>query len=46
MPQEPTAVAEGAARPPRRRTRGRVSPALWIAVVVLYPLASLLFRLR
>jgi 1-acyl-sn-glycerol-3-phosphate acyltransferase len=41
-------VAEGgsAPRPPRRRTRGRVSAALRFAVLVVYPVASLLFRLR
>lgn len=33
-------------RPPRRRTRGRIPPALRFAVVVVYPAASLLFRLR
>jgi 1-acyl-sn-glycerol-3-phosphate acyltransferase len=42
----PDATAEGAARPPKRRTRGRVPLALWIAVAVVYPLAALLFRLR
>jgi 1-acyl-sn-glycerol-3-phosphate acyltransferase len=40
--------AEGgsAPRPPRRRTRGRISAALRFAVLVVYPVASLLFRLR
>ena len=28
------------------RTRGPVSPALWLCIVVIYPVASLLFRLR
>jgi 1-acyl-sn-glycerol-3-phosphate acyltransferase len=43
-----TAVAEGgqSSRPPRRRTRGRVPLALWVAVLVVYPTAALLFRLR
>ena len=39
-------VAVSGPRPPKRRTRGRVPLALWVAVVVVYPLASLLFRLR
>lgn len=43
-PSFPTAAAESASRP--RRGRGRVSPALWIAVAVVYPVAALLFRLR
>ena len=34
------------ARPSRRRTRGRIPAALRFAVVVVYPVASLLFRLR
>ncbi len=46
MAQDASAVADGAARLPKRRTRGRVSLALWIAVVVVHPLAALLFRLR
>lgn len=49
MPQDasfPTASAEGPARPPERRTRGRLPLALWIAVAVVYPVAALLFRLR
>jgi 1-acyl-sn-glycerol-3-phosphate acyltransferase len=43
-----TAVAEGGQppRPPRWRTRGRVPLALWVAVLVVYPAAALLFRLR
>jgi 1-acyl-sn-glycerol-3-phosphate acyltransferase len=32
--------------PSRRRTRGRISAALWLCVAVVYPLVSLLFRLR
>lgn len=36
----------GGPRPPKRRTRGRVPPALWIAVLVVYPLSALLFRIR
>jgi 1-acyl-sn-glycerol-3-phosphate acyltransferase len=42
----PTAVGENGPRPPKRRTRGRMPLALWIAVAVVYPLAALLFRLR
>jgi 1-acyl-sn-glycerol-3-phosphate acyltransferase len=37
-------------RPPRRpgkwRTRRPVPPGIWLAIVVVYPVASLLFRLR
>jgi 1-acyl-sn-glycerol-3-phosphate acyltransferase len=32
--------------PSRWRTRGRVPAALWLCVVLVYPLVSLLFRLR
>ena len=49
MPEDgsvPTVVGESGARPPKRRTRGRMPLALWIAVAVVYPLAALLFRLR
>lgn len=45
----PTAEREGAAaarRPSRWETRGRLPWALWLAVVLVYPAASLLFRLR
>jgi 1-acyl-sn-glycerol-3-phosphate acyltransferase len=42
----PIVVGESATRPPRRRTRGPIPLALWIAVAVVYPLAALLFRLR
>ena len=45
-PRAVTAHEDGAARPSRRRTRGRLPVALWIAVAVVYPVASLLFRLR
>jgi 1-acyl-sn-glycerol-3-phosphate acyltransferase len=33
-------------RPPTWRTRGRIPPALAFAVLVVYPVASVLFRLR
>ena len=48
MTQEPPPTGEAlqAARPPKRQTRGRIHPALRFAVVVIYPTASLLFRLR
>ncbi|TFV69568.1 1-acyl-sn-glycerol-3-phosphate acyltransferase [Blastococcus sp. CT_GayMR19] len=42
----PTAGAGSAARSRRRRARRRGSLALWIAVAVIHPAASLLFRLR
>ena len=42
----PSAAADATPRPPKRRTRGRVPPALWIAVFVIYPVSALLFRLR
>ncbi|MCZ2859819.1 lysophospholipid acyltransferase family protein [Blastococcus sp. VKM Ac-2987] len=35
-----------ARRPGRWGTRGRISPALWLCIVVIYPVSSLLFRLR
>ena len=35
-----------AERPSKWRTRGHVPPALWLAVVLIVPLSSLLFRLR
>ena len=41
-----TAGSESRARPSKGRTRGRVPLALWIAVAVVYPAASLFFRLR
>ncbi|WP_244524602.1 lysophospholipid acyltransferase family protein [Trujillonella endophytica] len=41
------AVATSAARrPPKRQTRGRIPWSLRLAVVVIYPTASLLFKLR
>ncbi len=47
---EQTSSATPDGIPPRRpskwRTRGRISPALWFAVLVVYPVSSLLFRLR
>ena len=42
----PGAAGARAARPSKRRTRGRLPLALWLAVVVVYPVAALLFRLR
>jgi 1-acyl-sn-glycerol-3-phosphate acyltransferase len=33
-------------RPPRWRTRGRLSYGMLVAIVVVYPVASLMFRLR
>ncbi|MGY2081291.1 lysophospholipid acyltransferase family protein [Modestobacter sp. SYSU DS0657] len=36
----------GGTRPPRRTTRGPVPFALWLCVLVVYPTASLVFRLR
>ena len=42
----PSTVAGVGPRPPKRRTRGRVPLALRIAVLVVYPLSALLFRLR
>jgi 1-acyl-sn-glycerol-3-phosphate acyltransferase len=42
----PTSVAENAARPSKWETRGRIPAALWVAVLVVYPVAALLFRLR
>ena len=42
----PTAGSGSAARSRKRRARRRGSLALWIAVAVIYPAASLLFRLR
>jgi 1-acyl-sn-glycerol-3-phosphate acyltransferase len=49
VPQEPwlpAAVSGDGARPSKRRTRGRLPLALWFAVVIVYPVAGLLFRLR
>ena len=40
------AGAEALRRPSRWRTRGRIPGALWLAVLLVYPTASLLYRLR
>ena len=45
-PSLPTGAARSGARHGTRRTRGRLSPALRLAVAVIYPLTVLLFRLR
>jgi 1-acyl-sn-glycerol-3-phosphate acyltransferase len=43
----PVAIDRSAApRPPRWRTRGRLSYGMLAAIVVVYPVASLMFRLR
>ncbi|MGY2064927.1 lysophospholipid acyltransferase family protein [Blastococcus sp. SYSU DS0619] len=43
----PTPVpARRARRPGRWRTRGRISFALWLCIVVIYPVSCLMFRLR
>ncbi|MBB3678456.1 lysophospholipid acyltransferase family protein [Modestobacter versicolor] len=42
----PGAGVVPAPRPPRRVTRRPVPLALWLCVLVVYPVASLLFRLR
>ena len=42
----PTGAAGSRRRPPKWRTRGRLSPALCVAVALIYPISSLLFRLR
>lgn len=42
----PTGTARSRPRLPKWRTRGRLSPALSVAVAVIYPISSLLFRLR
>jgi 1-acyl-sn-glycerol-3-phosphate acyltransferase len=42
----PTRTATAVARPPRWRTRGRISYGMAAAIVVIYPTASLLFKLR
>ena len=39
-------AAGGPARSSGRRMRGRLTPALWLCVLVVHPVASLLFRLR
>ena len=39
-------VERADARPPRWRTRGHISWGLWLAVVVVFPVSALLFRLR
>jgi 1-acyl-sn-glycerol-3-phosphate acyltransferase len=44
--QDPSVSTPAAEAGPGRRRRGRISPALAIAVAVVYPLAALLFRLR
>ncbi len=41
----PTGTARSP-RPPKWRTRGRLSPSLCVAVAVIHPISSLLFRLR
>ncbi len=48
MTQEtsPEAVGEQGRRPSRWQTRRPVPWSIWLAVVVIYPTASLLFRLR
>ncbi|MGY1915739.1 lysophospholipid acyltransferase family protein [Blastococcus sp. SYSU DS0973] len=38
--------AHRAGRPGRWRTRGRISFALWLCIVVIHPVSSLIFRLR
>ena len=40
------AVGGASRRPPKRRTRGRLPWSLRLAVVVIYPTVSLLFKLR
>ena len=42
----PTRTARRRSQPPKWRTRGRLSPALCVGVAVIYPISSLLFRLR
>jgi 1-acyl-sn-glycerol-3-phosphate acyltransferase len=42
------APSDGSARkrPSKWRTRGRISPALWLAIVLIVPISNLMFRLR
>jgi 1-acyl-sn-glycerol-3-phosphate acyltransferase len=42
----PARTATEVARPPRWRTRGRITYGMTAAIVVIYPAASLMFRLR
>jgi 1-acyl-sn-glycerol-3-phosphate acyltransferase len=42
----PPVVGRPVRRPPRWRTRGRLSYGMVAAIVVVYPVASLMFRLR
>jgi 1-acyl-sn-glycerol-3-phosphate acyltransferase len=44
--ERPSASDRQAARPPKWRTRGRLSYGMLVAIVVVYPVASLMFRLR
>ena len=49
MTQETSRRAAGGLeprRPSRWQTRGHLTPALWLAVLLVHPAASLLFRLR
>jgi 1-acyl-sn-glycerol-3-phosphate acyltransferase len=41
-----TAGRPAASRPPKWRTRGRLSYGMLVAIVVVYPVTSLMFRLR
>ena len=42
----PTGAGGRTSRPSKWRTRGHIPFTLWLAVVLIYPTASLLFRLR
>jgi 1-acyl-sn-glycerol-3-phosphate acyltransferase len=43
---DPRPAGRADARPSKWQTRGHVTPALWLAVVLIVPVSSLLFRLR
>lgn len=45
-PQGGSAVDRARARPPKWRTRGRLSVGMVAAIVVIYPVSALMFRLR
>jgi 1-acyl-sn-glycerol-3-phosphate acyltransferase len=44
--QTPARTSSEVGRPPRWRTRGRITYGMAAAIVVIYPTASLMFRLR